>query len=214
MSPVRSLFGSSSSGVREVLQCFVELGSDARVAQMPRSQSAHVPGNWIERDRRQYNTIGISGDDSPRGRAKLLALWYGLRAERIVCNPRVVVTGHPIGSLLLVYAMVFWDPLPARGMTRPDKWHTTLVRYSCPVGHGDNIRTLQNTLDGLLAVLLGPHEEHVLQLGEPPWGSWAFGLDGKSKSLCEVLRSATVHIVQHRLHIPVGEQRLLHVSWQ
>jgi len=183
---------------------------------MPRIRSAGVIGSWVERDRRQYNTIGISGCDSPRGREKLLALWYGLRTERIGCNPRIVVNGHTIGSLQLVYAMVFWDPEPRiRGMTRPDQWHTTLVRFSRPTPQGDDacIPTLQHNLTTLLEALRGPHQ-HTLLLDEPPWGTWAFGLQGESKSLCEALRSSTLHIVQHHMQITTGEQRALHVSWQ
>jgi len=184
-------------------------------ASMPRTRSASVSGNWLERDRRQNNTIGIPGYDSPRGRRRLCELWYALKDQHILCRPRIQVSNHGEGGLILAYVMLFWHPMPLPGMLQPERWHATLVRFACPasVQMLANLVALEETLGRVLTALAQGEAQHTLTLAFSPWGSWAFGISGASSGLCEALRSSALFMIQHRFGAAVGEQRQLHVSW-
>ena len=173
----------------------------------------------------EHHTIGISGFDSPTAIGTLNILHHGLLTADLAAGPHIVVAHHNYGvngvNLVFIWVMLMWEPAPHRGIMRPHKWHTTLVRGVAAMGDGliaPALQWLQASLNNILHVFVPPDVPYHLHVIRPPWyRSWIFGLTFQDLALCQILRDATKWLLAtprfgpYRLELQPDRED--HISW-
>jgi hypothetical protein len=122
-----------------------------------------------------------------------------------------------------IYSIIWWGPQQARGIMRPDKWHTTLVRARPGLLGLAAIQThlaawnasLHFLLQSLLADIRSANGAVRSWITLPPWqGSWNFGVPDRMSWICEPLMLLSEgFFLQADKSVRIQERRPFHVSW-
>ena len=155
---------------------------------------------------------------SPTGYVTLGTLWHQVAAQRYMCRPQIeVATELVTGGWCFAWIILHWNSeRPGPHMLRPEKWHTTLLRFSFrPDGTAPDAKdSLQGQLTTMLYMTI-PGGQLELEVTRPPWRkSWTFGLGGTCKTIVMALLHSSRRLTQIRMPAAIiADDREMHVSW-